>query len=71
MIDTSLADPNRDVKRGIATYLTEIVHNREMSDLLRRHGAQDNPYRRAPHPGVIPTRPDGRTPDHAGPDRAE
>jgi hypothetical protein len=79
MIDTSLAewllsngaDPNRDVKRGIATYLSEIVRMQPMRDLLHRHGAQDNPYKRAPHPWMTPPRPGGPRLDSAGPDRVE
>ena len=40
------ADPNRDVKKGIADYMTDLVRTQQMADLLRRYGAQDNPYRR-------------------------
>jgi hypothetical protein len=47
---TNVADPNRDVKKGVATYLTEIVRTQPMADLLHRHGALDNPYTRAAHP---------------------
>lgn len=54
MFDTSLAewlltngaDPNRDVKRGVATYLTDLARTRRMVKLLHRFGAQDNPYTR-------------------------
>jgi hypothetical protein len=78
MIDTSLAewllshgaDPSRDVKRGIATYLTGLVRTREMADLLRRHGAQDNPYRTPPHPWMSPPRAGEQSPDGPGPEGA-
>ena len=75
MIDTTLAewllangaDPNRDVKRGIATYLTDIVRTQGMKDLLHRHGAEDNPYRRAAHPWTCSPRPGRPLPDPDGP----
>jgi hypothetical protein len=52
MFDTSLAewllnngaDPNRDVKKRIGTYLSDLVRTRRMADLLQRHGARENPY---------------------------
>jgi hypothetical protein len=55
MFDTSLAewllvngaDPNRDVKRGIATYMPDLAQTRRMLNLLQRFGAQENPYTKA------------------------
>ena len=58
MFDTSLAewllengaDPNRDAKRGIGTFLPDLVRTRRMANLLRRHGAMENPYTHARDP---------------------
>jgi hypothetical protein len=58
MFDTSLAewllsrgaDPNRDVKRGVAHYMPDLTRTRRMVNLLHRYGAQDNPYRKATDP---------------------
>jgi hypothetical protein len=58
MFDTSLAewllahgaDPNRDVKRGVASYMPDQARTRRMLNLLHRYGAQDNPYRKATDP---------------------
>jgi hypothetical protein len=58
MFDTSLAewlrthgaDPNRDVKRGIANYLLDLARTRRMVNLLHRYGAEDNPYTKARDP---------------------
>jgi hypothetical protein len=58
MFDTSLAewlltsgaDPNRDVKRGIAHYMTDLARTRRMVKLLHRFGARDNPYTRDADP---------------------
>jgi hypothetical protein len=58
MFDTSLvewllangADPNRDVKKGIATYLPDLVRTRRMANLLQRYGAMENPYTHARDP---------------------
>lgn len=52
--DTSLAewllergaDPNRDLKRGTATYMPDIARTRRMVNLLKRYGAVENPYPR-------------------------
>ena len=52
MLDTSLAewllahgaDPNRDVKKGIANYLPDQARTRRMEKLLRSYGAEENPY---------------------------
>ncbi|QEL18578.1 ankyrin repeat domain-containing protein [Limnoglobus roseus] len=58
MLDTSLAelllhngaDPNRDVKRGVATYMPDLARTRRMANLLRRHGAKENPYTKQVEP---------------------
>jgi hypothetical protein len=58
MFDTSLAewllsngaDPNRDVKRGIASDLPDLARTRRMVNLLHRYGARENPYPRTMDP---------------------
>jgi hypothetical protein len=58
MFDTSLAewllangaDPNRDVKKGIGTFLPDLVRTRRMANLLRRYRAMENPYTQASDP---------------------
>src|SRR5262249_51122710 len=58
MYDTSLAewllnhgaDPNRDVKRGSAIYLTDLAPTRRMLNLLARYEARPNPYTKTLEP---------------------
>jgi hypothetical protein len=58
MFDTSLAewlmgngaDPNRDVKKGTASYLPDLARTRRMLNLLERFGARSNPYTKAADP---------------------
>jgi predicted DNA-binding WGR domain protein/ankyrin repeat protein len=38
------ADPNRALAAGEAIYLTEIAYGHEMRELLKRHGAREDPY---------------------------
>jgi predicted DNA-binding WGR domain protein len=38
------ADPNRGLAEGEAVYLTEIAYGHEMRELLKRHGAREDPY---------------------------
>jgi hypothetical protein len=58
MFDTSLAewllsngaDPNREIKRGTASYMSDLARTRRMLNLLHRYEAQDNPYTKATDP---------------------